>query len=162
MGLFGKKKVKKVDIESTTKVPTLLFDYHPKIILAWAKGIEGNQELLDYLFNNGYEELTMAAHAIRLKDEARDWLMKNGFPHIMAMINAAEGNEQAHNWLKMNKFDVLYYIAEAVDGGYEGRNGFAWIKNNSTEDVFILAQIIKKVKDKIEETHNDVHSFGKD
>lgn len=162
MGLFGKKKVKQVNIEETTKVPTLVFDYHPKIILAWAKGIEGNKQLLDYLHENGFPELVMANHAIKLKDEARDWLMKNGFPHIMAMINAAEGNEQAMNWLKMNKFDVLYYIAEAVDGEFEGQKGFAWIKKYSTEDVFMLAQVIKRVKDRIEETHNDVHSFGKD
>lgn len=159
MGLFGKKKKRKVSIEDTKKVITKDFSYHPKIILAWAKAIEGNNNLLDYLNKQNLKELVMATHAIRLKDKARDWLMKNGYPHVMAMINASEGNRQAMEWLKMNDFEVFYNMARAIDDEPEG---FVWLKENATQDIFLLTKSIKKVKDEIEETHNDIHMRSRD
>lgn len=157
---FKKNKGQKrqVNINDTKRVKAKPFDYHPKIILAWAKAIEGNVDLMNYLFENGYKELTMAAHAIRLKDEARDWLMENGYPHLMAMINAAEGNEQAQQWLKMNNYLLFYNMAIAIDGEAEG---FKWINQNSTQEIFYLTRIIKQVKDDIEEDHNDTHRMSK-
>ncbi|RYM32760.1 hypothetical protein ERX46_11895 [Brumimicrobium glaciale] len=156
MGLFNRNK--KDDMKGTrqkaTKVEIKPFEYHPKIILAWAKGIEGHSELLNYLLENGYKELVMAAHAIRLKEKARTWLMKNGYPHVMAMINAAEGNQQALRWLQVNNFTLFYNMAIAIDGDAEG---FKWINQNSTQEYFFLTRIITDVKDEIEEGHNDVH-----
>jgi hypothetical protein len=157
--LKGKKETRRVNVNDQKKVKTLPFDYHPKIILAWAKGIDGNVELLNYLYDHGYKELVMAAHAIRLKDEARDWLMDNGFPHIMAMINGAEGNEQAQQWLKLNNYLLFYNMAIAIDGDNEG---FKWINQHRSEDIFYLTRIIKKVKDEIEEEHNDTHRMSKE
>lgn len=155
-GLFGRKK--KYQGDSDKKRPTKLeikpFEYHPKIILAWAKGIEGNTELLDYLYENGFKELVMATHALRLKDKARNWLMENGYPHIMAMINGSEGNAQALSWLKKNNFELLYHMAIAIDSDPKG---FKWINLHGTQDLFLLTRSIKKVKDEIEENHNDVH-----
>ena len=159
MGLFGKKKKRKVSIEDTNKVITKDFSYHPKIILAWAKAIEGNNDLLDYLNKQNLKELVMATHAIRLKDKARDWLMKNGYPHVMAMINAAEGNRQAMEWLRINDFEVFYNMARAIDDEPEG---FVWLKENATQDIFLLTKSIKKVKDEIEEAHNDIHMRSRD
>ncbi len=157
---FKKNKGQKrqVNINDTKRVKVKPFDYHPKIILAWTKAIEGNVDLMNYLFEYGYKELTMAAHAIRLKDEARDWLMENGYPHLMAMINAAEGNEQAQQWLKMNNYLLFYNMAIAIDGEAEG---FKWINQNSTQEIFYLTRIIKQVKDDIEEDHNDTHRMSK-
>jgi hypothetical protein len=140
-----------------TKVPMNPLEYPPKIILAWAKAIEGHDEIRDWLAKNGYEELAVACWAIRLNTDSRDWLMENGFPHLMAMINAAEGNEQARIWLEKHGFTMLYNLGLAGDGEQEG---FAWIQKNCTPDIFILAQTIRKIKDEIEERHNDVHSFG--
>ncbi len=152
------KRKKKYKGDSEKKKPTRLaiqpFNYHPKIIIAWAKAIEGNADLLKYLLDNGYKELVMAAHAIKLKDKARDWLMENGYPHVMAMINAAEGNQQALHWLNKNDFKLFYNMAIAIDGENEG---FKWINQHSTQDLFLLTKSIKKVKDDIEEEHNDVH-----
>jgi hypothetical protein len=37
-----------------------------------------------------------------------------------------------------------------------------WIKVNCGVEIFVLAKSIKKIKDQIEENHNDIHSFGKD
>lgn len=163
MGLFNrKKKNRKVDINSTTKLESRELSYHPKIIMAWAKAIEGNEDLLNYLNENGFEELVMANYALKLKNEARDWLMKNGYPHLMAFINASEGNEQAKRWLEVNNFTLFYYMADAVDGEFNGINGFAWLKKNAPRDIFELTKTIKTLKDGIEENHNDFHSFGKD
>jgi hypothetical protein len=44
----------------------------------------------------------------------------------------------------------------------DDQDAWKWLGENVTADLFLLAQSIKKVKDKIEEKHNDVHSFGKD
>lgn len=159
MRLFRKKKTRQIAIDLTTKLKVHPFEYHPKIILAWAKGIEGNTEILKYLNDNGFKELAMATHAIRLKEKARSWLMKNGYPHVMAMINAAEGNEQALRWLEMNNFEVFYNMALAIDHENEG---FEWLKKNASQDIFILTKSIQKVKDEIEEMHNDIHIKGRD
>lgn len=155
-GLFRRRKKYKGDRDGKrpTKLVVKPFEYHPKIILAWAKATEGNSDLLDYLYKSGYEELVMATHAIKLKDKARDWLMENGYPHIMAMINGSEGNTQALTWLKKNGFELLYHMAIAID---DDPKGFRWLKLHSSQDIFLLTRSIKKIKDEIEEKHNDVH-----
>jgi hypothetical protein len=40
-------------------------------------------------------------------------------------------------------------------------DSWKWLGKNVTPDMFILTQSIKKIKDIIEENHNDVHSFGR-
>ena len=39
---------------------------------------------------------------------------------------------------------------------------WVWLGNNVTADMFLLTKTIKKIKDQIEESHNDVHTFRKD
>lgn len=141
------------------KVPMKPLEYSPKIILAWTKAIEGNEDIQSWLAENGFEELAVSIWALKLKQDARDWLMENGFPHIMAMINAAEGNEPARKWLKTHNFILFYNMALAIDGEKEG---YQWIQANSTPDIFLLTQAMKKLKDNIEENHNDIHKFGTD
>lgn len=155
--MFGKKKKQ----ETAKPESTILKDisYPPKIILAWAKALDGHENISQWLMENGYEELVMANHAIRLNDTARTWLLKNGFPHLMAMINACEGNKPALNWLIQHGFTKLYHMALAIDGE---RESWDWLGKNVPADVFLLTQTIKKIKDGIEENHNDIHSFGKD
>jgi hypothetical protein len=155
----SKKKSKEKVTEAVEVIPMKPMNYHPKIILAWAKAVDGNVEIATWLTDNGFQELTIACSAIRLKDEARTWLMQNGYPHLMAMINAAEGNTKAAKWLEINKMDLLFHISQAVE---DNQKSWAWLKHNATQDLFILAQSIKIVKDKIEERHNDIHSFGGD
>lgn len=158
--VFFRKKKKKQSTDSTfQKVVVKPLEYHPKIILAWAKAIEGNKEFSVWLKENNYTELVFAASAIWLKQEARDWLMQNGYPHLMAMINGAEGDEKAQKWLLKNGFEILYHIALAVENE---QDSWKWLNLYTTPDIFILAKTIKKVKDDIEENHNDIHSFGRD
>jgi hypothetical protein len=140
-------------------VPMKPMNYHPKVILAWAKALEGNVKIANWLSENGFKELNFACAAIRLKNEARKWLIENGYPHLLAMINAAEGNKSALRWLELNNFEMLKNMALAIE---DDQDAWLWLKSNSTQDIFILTTSIKKVKDNIEETHNDVHSFGKD
>lgn len=155
----SKKKSRETLTEAVEVIPMKPMNYHPKIILAWAKAVDGNVEIANWLTDNGFPELTIACSAIRLKDEARTWLMQNGYPHLMAMINAAEGNAKAAKWLEINKMDLLFHISQAIE---DNQKSWAWLKHNATQDLFILAQSIKKVKDKIEERHNDIHNFGGD
>jgi hypothetical protein len=75
------------------------------------------------------------------------------------MINAAEGIVPAQKWLLENKFDLLYHIGRAVD---HEEDSLAWLGKNASPDLFILAKSIQFIKDKIEENHNDIHSFGRD
>lgn len=159
---FKRKKEKEAEKNTVQKpiiTPLKPLAYPPKIILAWSKAIEGNQEIIKWLKENGYHELVVASSAILLNNDARDWLMKNGYPHLMAMINASEGKISAQKWLKANKFELLFHIAMAVENEKES---WFWLKKHSSIDIVILAQTIKKIKDKIEENHNDIHSFNKD
>jgi hypothetical protein len=154
-----KKKKREIIAADLSKTALNRIDYHPKIILAWAKAIDGNDEFMVWLKENGYEELTMATFAIYLKDDARNWLQDNGFAHLLAMINAAEGNESAQKWLLTHDFEVLYHIAMAVE---DDESSWQWLVKNAPADLFILAKSIKTIKDKIEENHNDIHTFRKD
>lgn len=159
MSWFRRKK----STESTTtpprKVDIQAFEYPSKVVLAWAKAIEGDANFLQFLNNNGYEELAIAVHAVYLEPNARDWLTENGFAHLMAMIHGAEGNEKAQRWLSIHGFSLLYHLARAVDHEQEDID---WMKQNAPLEFQILAKSLQQVKDHIEENHNDMHSFNKD
>lgn len=154
-----KKKERKVNVDKTSVTPLKSMDYHPKIILAWAKALDGNKEIAAWLNDNGYPELIMACSAIYLKNDARAWLQANGYAHLLAFINAAEGNASAQKWLLVHDFEILYYMSLAIE---DEEGSWEWLGDNVTPDLFLLTQTIKRVKDGIEENHNDVHSFGRD
>lgn len=124
------------------------FAYHPKIILAWSKGLEGNTDILTYLKANGFEELVQATRAIYGKEKSRNWLMKNGYPHLMAMIRAYEDDENALEWLRKNRFALFYNMAKAI---MDEDEGFLWINKNSTQEIYYLTKTLKHVKEKREE-----------
>jgi hypothetical protein len=155
------KKKQKTEITKSAVVKNVNIkplDYHPKVILAWAKAIDGNKDFLLWLKENDFMELAMATHAIYLREEARKWLIDSGYPHLMAMINAAEGNKPAQKWLLLHDYEILYHMALAIESEDES---WEWLGKNVTPDIFLLTQSIKKAKDQIEEGHNDVHTFGK-
>ncbi|MFK7785422.1 MAG: hypothetical protein AB8B56_09915 [Crocinitomicaceae bacterium] len=154
-----KRKKREIIASELSGTPLKRMDYPAKIIVAWSKAIQGNDDIMLWLKENGYEELFMATYAIYLKEEARNWLQENGYAHLLAMINAAEGNESAQKWLLVHNFEVLYHIAMSVEGE---QLSFEWIGRNAPPDIFLLTKSIKTVKDKIEENHNDIHSFGVD
>lgn len=133
--------------------------YPSLVIIAWAKAVEGHQNLQNWLKENDYLELWMATQAIRLHDPARKWLLQNGFAEIMAMISAAEGDQKAQKWLLQFGYDVLYHIAMAVE--HEQESWF-WLRKHTSPELIILAKSIQVIKDRIEENHNDVHAIHKD
>ncbi len=155
-----KKKKKKKAAEVTEVVRLKALHYPSKILVGWAEAIGGNTDLRDwFLQSNQYKELGMCVHALLLKDEARDWLMKNGFAHLMAMVNGAEGNINAIHWLDKSNFQVLKHVALAGDGN---RESLQWLVKNNHKEFAMVAERIRVLKDQIEDTHNDIHSFGKD
>lgn len=154
--IFKRKKEKNPE-ERPQNLRAELKVYPNKIILAWAKSLEGNKDITQWLLENGYEELVQFNQAVYLKQVARNWLMENGFPHLMAYLNAAEGNEKAQSWLKLNGFTDLYHSALAVEGEKEG---WDYMNQKGDQELFLFSQILKNIKDKIEERHNDIHSFG--
>ena len=85
--------------------------------------------------------------------------MDNGFAHLMAMINAAEGMEKAQAWLFSNQMELLYHMGRAVD---HEMDSWDWLGKHAPPDIFILTKSIQVVKDQIEETHREIHYFGKD
>jgi hypothetical protein len=60
--LFGSRK--KVSAPTTLPSPQVVsmneLDYDPKIVVAWAKAIEGNKEITNWLYENGFKELCFA------------------------------------------------------------------------------------------------------
>ena len=159
MANWFKKKKREIIAADLSKTELKRIDYPAKIILAWAKAIEGNDEFMLWLKENGYEELSMATFAIYLKEDARNWLQENGFVHLLAMINASEGNESAQQWLKTHNFEILYHVAMAVESE---KSSWDWLGVHAPADLFLLAKSMKKIKDKIEENHNDIHTFRQD
>lgn len=160
---FKKKKNKENDIETVQAADVVKLKplkYPPKILIGWAEAIGGNTALRDwFLASDEYKELGMSIHALLLRDEARDWLMKNGYAHLMAMINGAEGNTDAIHWLDKSNFQVLKHVALAGD---RDENSLKWLIKNKHQEFAIVAQRIRVLKDQIEDTHNDIHSFGRD
>ena len=138
------------------KVGMKSIDYPPKILIAWAKAVEGNQVFLDFLKYNGFEELNTACAAIKLNDKARTWLMENGYPHLLAFIQAAESNKKALHWLENNGFELLSKMARAIDAE---REALDWLKKTQPVDIVVLTLTIKQVKDDIEDYNNDVHVY---
>lgn len=158
--MFFKRKKKKEEAEVTKVVKLKPLNYPPKILIGWAEAIGGNTELRDwFLASEQYKELGMSIHALLLKDEARDWLMKNGYAHLMAMINGAEGNKDAIHWLEKANFQVLKHVALTGD---RNEDSFDWLVKNNHHEFAMIGEKIRVLKDQIEDTHNDIHTFGKD
>lgn len=157
---FRKKKDSNKKEQSTPKnIELKPINYPAQVILLWAKAVEGDEDTLVWLKLNGYESLYHATNAIYLRQASRDWLMENGYAHLMAMINGAEGLESAQTWLRVNNMDLLFHMARAID--HEAEN-MEWLSKHATPDLIILARSIQFIKDRIEENHSDIHSFGKD
>lgn len=158
--MIFKRKKKKKEAEITQSVRLKPLRYPPKILVGWAEAIGGNTDLRDwFLASDDYKELGMSIHALLLKDEARDWLMKNGYAHLMAMINGVEGNQEAIHWLDKANFQLLKHVALAADHNKESQE---WLLKSKYPEFAMIAEKIKVLKDQIEDTHNDIHSFGRD
>ncbi len=155
---WKKKKKEEINFEGPVKLKPL--KYHPKILLGWAEAIGGNKDLLDwFMASPEFKELGIFVYALHLKQDARKWLIDNGYAHLMAMINAVERNKIALQWLEKNNMHILKHVALSADGKEES---FKWLKENGYPEFAMISKKIEKVKDEIEDNHNDVHKFGLD
>jgi hypothetical protein len=133
--------------------------YSAKILLAWGEAISGNTKLRDWLIKNGFPELGLFCFALRNKDDARNWLLENGHPHLMALVNGAEGNMTAVAWLMKNNYELLGQMAMAADND---EAAMRWIHLNTSKEMFLIAQKIQFVKNRIDADNEDAHRFSKD
>jgi hypothetical protein len=153
--MFRKKKSK---FEGTVQLKPL--KYPPKILLGWAEAIGGNKDLRDwFLESEDFKELGLFVHALLLKQDAREWLMENGYAHLMAMINGAEGSKEAIHWLDKAGFLVLKNVALSGDND---EDAFEWLTSNGHEEFAMISMQIRKIKNEIEDDHEDIHKFGRD
>jgi len=63
--------------------------YPVKILLAFDKAIQGENQFFEWLLENGFPELAALANAIRANTNAIDWLMANGYVHYAAFDAAS-------------------------------------------------------------------------
>lgn len=132
--------------------------YPAKVLLAWGEAISGNNEIRDWLLGNGYPELALTCHALKLVDSARSWLMANGHPHLMALVSGAEGNREAIAWLDKFGFNFLKDVALGADNDDEAIKRL--IKANQPEWAGISLKI-RAVKNQIEMDNNDMHRISR-
>ncbi len=133
--------------------------YPAKVLLAWGEAISGNRQLLDWLMKNGYQELGMTCHALRLADTARAWLINNGQPHLMALVSGSEGDENAVLWL--HRFGYTY-LADVASGADNDDEAIQRLMKAEQREWAGVALKIRFVKNQIEERHNDWHSLSPD
>ncbi len=90
--------------------------YPPKIIIALAEAIQGNQKILTWLLENGYPELAAFASAIRGSDDAVQWLLNNKYPDLAALDAAISKDVKAYHWLRKHNFTFHILLADACQG----------------------------------------------
>ncbi|MCB0761888.1 MAG: hypothetical protein KDC12_10230 [Flavobacteriales bacterium] len=132
-------------------------EYPAKIILAWGEAITGNQQIREWLMQNGYAELGVFAFALNNREEARQWLMDNNHPHLMALIRGAEGDPNAILWLKKYDLNLLALVARAADNDDDALHELIQTDNG---DFAALASKMRVVKNGIERDNNDVHKYN--
>jgi hypothetical protein len=139
------------------KFTSMQLAYPSKIIVAWAEAIGGKKEIREWLLQSEYKELGLFVHALHHQEGARKWLMENGFPHLMALIHGAEGSPNAILWLRKHQLDVLQHMALAADNKDDS---LIWLMSNGFQDMAMVAQRIRKVKNDLEDSNNDVHRIS--
>ena len=121
-----------------------LLTYPPKILLAFGESIGGNNEITDWMIQNGYPELAALSHAIQGSDEAFLWLMKNKFPELAALDSAIDEDPKAYEWLKNSNYLFHIIFAECCRGKQEA---IAWMLQKDLNALVRIAQKIKHLRD---------------
>jgi hypothetical protein len=139
---------------SEQQTMTDLFNYPPKILLAFGEAIDGNRVIHDWLVKNGYPELGALAYAIRGSDEAFTWLLQNGFPHMAALDSAIDEKPQAYKWLKENNFPNHIVFADACQNK---REAVDWFMKNRLQLLFRITQRIRILRDNVTFDYHKLH-----
>lgn len=131
-------------------------DYPVKVLIALAEAIGGNDKIYEWLYKNGYPELSAFSSSIRANEEAYDWLMKRGFPQLAAFSYAIYGDKKAWLWLKKYHFDLLLKLGDA---SFANQEAIAWFNARKLQVFLIIAKKIKEVKENINRDNEDYHKI---
>jgi hypothetical protein len=89
-----------------------MLNYEAKILIAFGETINGNDEILMWLFRNGYPELSALSKSIRGSEEAFDFLFKK-YPRLAALDASIDNQARAYIWLKKHKLEFNMIFADA-------------------------------------------------
>ena len=120
-----------------------MLEYPVKILVAFGETITGNDEIHDWLVNNGYPELAALSNAIRGSDDAVKWLIKHK-PEFAVLDSAIDNDPKALVWLNSHKLYFLEVFADACRGKEEA---LKWFGKKDLQVFLRLAQKIKEYRD---------------
>ncbi len=132
----------------------MLEQYPVKVLIAFGETFEENDQILQWLLENGYPELAALSSTIRGSEEAMNWLMKNGFPQLGALDAAIDGKEQAKKWLIKNNY---LFLAVFSDACRKDPVALKHLKENELELFIRLAQKIYNFRNNQEWDYHKIH-----
>ena len=127
-----------------------IIKYPPKILLAFGETISGNDEIMMWLFKNGYPELAALSRSIRGSQEAFAFLLKH-HPRLAALDGAIDEDIKALAWLKKYDFQFELIFAGACQGKPEARD---WLMKKKLE---IFIRLADKIRYYRENQYHDYH-----
>ena len=101
-------------------------------------------EFLQWLVDNGYQELAALSSGIKGSEEAAIWLIKNKYGSLAALDHAINGSAPAYKWLIDNEHDLLAVFVDAINNNTES---LAWFKNNKLEIFIHLSRKIRMFRE---------------
>ena len=117
--------------------------YPAKIFLAWAEAIEGNQEFVQFLMQNGYPELICVIDFLWGSTKAGQWFMVHNMPEWRAFSEyVGDENKEARQWLLNNNFDHLVLVGDAI---YNKPGALQVLEKKGLPELVIIAQRLNKL-----------------
>lgn len=120
-----------------------LWQYEPKILIAFGEAVDRNHKIHVWLLKNGYPELAALASSLQADVDAFKWLMNNGYNHYAAFSNAIDEDVKAYQWLVTHKFSILALL---VDAAYLRPDALKYLRANKMEVFIRLAVKIRTLK----------------
>jgi len=131
-----------------------MVDYPVKVLIAFGETFAGNEELLNWLLNNGYPELAALSSAIRGSEEAFKWLMANGFPELAALDSAIDEDKKAYDWLNYHKH---FFLAVLSDACHNQPEAIAWLTRHDLKIFLLIAAKIRHFRDNQTFDYHKIH-----
>lgn len=125
--------------------------YPTKILLAFTEAVGGNEDLFEWLLNNGYPELALLSKSLRGGETSNRLLIQQKFPQFAAFDAAIHADVRAIIWLKKHKFIFLIRLADASRGT---EIALKWFEKQNLK-IFVMLAI--KIKSFVDSQVFDVH-----
>jgi hypothetical protein len=127
-----------------------MLKYEAKIVVAFGETITGNDEILLWLYRNGFPELSALSKSIRGSEEAFDFLFAN-YPRLAALDAAIDNQAKAYLWLKKHNFEFNIIFADACRLKPQA---VEWLKARQLE---VYVRIAEKINHFRENQYFDYH-----